>query len=166
MDYLIQQSKLTEINTILFKQKAKITEIVIFRIDEPSMDVYENGLTTSQIIDLMILFSENKFKLNPTIINYSCDISTMRCGKAIISPTEHLSVLSKIKFSKNVDKKRKRTSETFIAEVLLNKTGEKIYKCPICTTVTGTYAAKYPTDTSFFAHREDCPNKNKIPIEA
>jgi hypothetical protein len=55
--------------------------------------------------------------------------------------------------------------ETFIVEVLYDKDNEKIYKCPICKTQTGTAAPEDPTDTSLFVHNYNCPNKHKIPIE-
>jgi len=54
--------------------------------------------------------------------------------------------------------------ETFIVQVLYNTTSEKIYKCPVCDHITGTYAPKNPTDTSLFTHDYSCPNKDKIPI--
>lgn len=60
----------------------------------------------------------------------------------------------------SVDKK-----DTFIVEVLQNQKGEKVYKCPQCKTVTGTYAPLYPNNFSYFFHLSLCPNKNKIPIE-
>ena len=54
----------------------------------------------------------------------------------------------------------------FNVEVLRNAAGEKVYKCPICNSTTGTSAPKFPNDTSLFAHkRSDCPNINKIPRE-
>ena len=55
--------------------------------------------------------------------------------------------------------------ETFIVEVLCNSNNEKIYKCPICKTITGTAAPKNPTNISLFAHRYYCTNINNIPIE-
>lgn len=56
--------------------------------------------------------------------------------------------------------------ETFIVQVLYNTTSEKIYKCPVCNHITGTYAPINPTDTSLFTHDYSCPNKDKIPIES
>ena len=55
--------------------------------------------------------------------------------------------------------------ETFTVEVLQNKQGNKVYKCPICNIISGDGAPKYPTNTSLFPHAYNCPNKNKIPIE-
>lgn len=54
---------------------------------------------------------------------------------------------------------------TFVTEVLQNRNGQKVYKCPICNTVSGTGAPNNPRDTSLFAHRFDCPNNGKIPTE-
>jgi hypothetical protein len=54
---------------------------------------------------------------------------------------------------------------TFVTEVLQNRNGEKVYKCPICNTVSGTAAPNNPRDTSLFTHRFDCPNNGKIPTE-
>jgi len=54
---------------------------------------------------------------------------------------------------------------TFVTEVLQNRNGEKVYKCPICNIVSGTGAPNNPRDTSLFTHRFDCPNNGKIPTE-
>ena len=168
LDYLEQQHKLINIKRILNEKNAKIINIVIFRIDKPATDVYENGLTTTKVIDLMSNFSEKLFSLIPIIINYSCDISKMRCGKAIISPTGYNSYLTEIRFDSDVfdSDVKPSSSETFIVEVLHDAYGEKIYSCPFCKRKTGTSAPKNPTNTSLFSHIFDCPNKNKIPIEA
>jgi hypothetical protein len=56
-------------------------------------------------------------------------------------------------------------TEQFIVEVLYNETSEKIYKCPLCGSITGTAAPKNPTDTSLFTHNYSCANKGKNPIE-
>ena len=118
LDYLEQQDKLINIKKILNEKKAKIINIVIFRIDKPATDVYENGLTTTKVIDLMSNFSEKLFSLIPIIINYSCDILKMRCGKAIISPTEYNSYLTEIRFDSDVfdSDVKPSSSETFIVE--------------------------------------------------
>ena len=166
-DYLEHQTILNEIKKILDKKGAIITKIVIFRIDEPSSSVYKNGLTTTIIIDLMYKFCENLFLLIPAIINYSCDILTMRCGKAMISPVEYNTSLTE--FRKTISSENRKLSveptETFIVEVLYKNNNQKIYKCPICKTITGTAAPKKPTNTSLFVHNYYCPNKNKIPVE-
>jgi hypothetical protein len=43
----------------------------------------------------------------------------------------------------------------------------KIFKCPACGTISGTFAARNPTLTHLFKHHKDpnCPNQGKIPIE-
>jgi hypothetical protein len=177
-DYLEQQRKLVEIKGILDKKTAIITKIVIFRIDEPAIGVYKNGLTTIQIIGLMYEFCQKLFLLTPVIIIYSCDMSTMRCGKASISPTGLNADLTPIRIPSRSSETRElsakppeprklsaKPTETFIVEVLHNEDNEKIYKCPICKLISGTAAPRYPTDTSFFIHRSGCPNINKIPIE-
>jgi len=60
---------------------------------------------------------------------------------------------------------RETPSETFLVEVLSNASSEKIYKCPLCHTITGTFAPRNPFNLSLFAHKFDCPNKDKIPRE-
>jgi hypothetical protein len=166
-DFKELMSKLNIIKEILDRKKAIITKIVIFCIDKPAITIYEGDLDTSKIIDTMINFSRSLFHLEPIIINYSCDISTMRCGKAIISPTQYYSELTKVRFVSHVKpSSSEKPLETFIVQVLYNIDGKKIYKCPICKTETGTAAAEKPTNTSLFPHNFDCPNKNKIPIEA
>ena len=110
---------------------------------------------------------------NPKIINYSCDTLKMRCGKAIISPTGYNSYLTEIRFDSDVfdsdvfdSDVKPSSSETFIVEVLYDADGEKIYRCPFCKIKTGIAVPQNPTNTSLFSHIFDCPNKNKIPIEA
>jgi len=160
-DYLEQQNKLNKIKTKLDGKKATITQIVLFRTDQPAGDVYKGGLTTTSIIELMYTFSEDLFNLIPDIIEYSCDLTNKRtatCGKAIISPTEHKSVSIPIRFwSPSVPSAPSEPRGTFIVEILKNKNGEKIYQCPECGTLTGIYLG--------FTHRFDCSNKNKIPKE-
>jgi hypothetical protein len=41
-------------------------------------------------------------------------------------------------------------------------TNPKRYKCPICGNITGTAAVLHPTDTSYFPHSYNCPNRYKI----
>lgn len=164
-DYLEQQSTLRTIEQKLNEKQAIIIKIVIFRINEPAKDVYNYGLTTTDIINLMINFSSKLFNVTPNIINYSCDISTMRCGKAIISPTLQNSYLEKIRVDSDVPSSSVKPS-TFIVDVLHNSNREKIYRCPICKIESGTGAPENPTNTSLFTHVINCPNKNKIPIEA
>ena len=95
-DHIEQINKLNKIKTKLDEKKATITQIVLFRIDKGASDVYKDGLTTTSIIELMNTFSKDLFKLVPDIIDYSCDLTNIlapKCGKAIISPTEHKSVI-------------------------------------------------------------------------
>lgn len=55
------------------------------------------------------------------------------------------------------------SGETFKVIVLTNKNGDKIYQCPVCESRSGTGAVKYPQDPTYFHHKYDCINKNKIP---
>lgn len=166
-DYSEQQNKLNKIKTKLDKKKATIIQIVLFRIDKPAEDVYGDGLTTAGIIDLMNTFSGDLFGSDPEMIEYSCDITNLvspKCGKAIISPTEYNAVSDSFRFTDS----RQIPSEprgTFVVEVLKNSSGEKIYKCTYCESVTGTLAPKEPTNFGAFYHRGKCHNKNKIPKE-
>jgi len=162
-DYLEQQNKLNKIKTKLDGKKATITQIVLFRIDQGSKTVYKNGLTTAQIIELMYTFSEDLFKLTPDIIEYSCDLTIFppKCGKAIISPTEHKSVIIPFRSSPPSAPSAPSTPSEprgeFIVEVAQNNWGDKIYQCPECGTSTGTALV--------FSHNFGCSNKNKIPRE-
>jgi len=56
-------------------------------------------------------------------------------------------------------------ANTFKVIVLHNSDGDKVYECPICHSITGTYAPLHPHETSFFTHSFGCPNTNKIPVE-
>ncbi len=164
-DYLEQKRKLTQIKQILDKRSARIQNITLFHIDSPVPDVYDGGLTTARIIEMMNDFSNELFRIAPVRTTYSC--GGMSCGKAIISPTSHETRLVGFKFptaspAPTVSPTRR---ETFVVEVLRNNRGEKIYKCPICNTVTGTSSPANPNDTTLFSHTFVCPNKGKIPVE-
>ena len=128
----------------------------------------------------MIDFCKEKFKLEPNIHYYTCDISNFRCGKAIISPTTYNSVTTPIVLSSNAktpirfqDRRphyvkpasEKSNPQTFKVTVLKNNNGDKIYQCPECLTKTGTGAPEDPTNTSLFAHNFNCTCKDKIPVE-
>ena len=165
-DYPEQQRKLIEIKRILHTKSAVITNIVLFHIDEPSKDVYEGGLTTIHIIRLMFNFCTELFGLRPGTLSYSCDISTMRCGKAVLSSNGINTLLTPFR-NPSIPSIPENNGPmgTFVVDVLYNNDNEKIYKCPICKAITGTLAPKYPIDTSLFSHSFNCPNKNKIPVE-
>ena len=182
-DYLEQQRKLEEIKRILDTKRATITKIVIFRIDEQIP-------ATIRIVDLQYKFCQELFRLIPDIMHYSCgtysgSIETMKCGKAIISPAGHNTLLTPfrdpfredtLKFSEDEEWQPEGSRgnsfalselprETFTVEVLQNERGNKVYKCLICNSISGEAVVKTPTNTSLFAHAYNCPNKNKIPIE-
>jgi hypothetical protein len=63
------------------------------------------------------------------------------------------------------DSSRQSPESTFKVIVRQNSDGDKVYECPICHSITGTYAPLHPHETSFFTHRVGCPNTNKIPVE-
>ena len=92
----------------------------------------------------------------------------MKFGKAIISPDYHNSRLISLRLESKTEKKlsEAHVSEIFVVEVLYNSSNKKIYKCPMCSTITGRMAPEHPENTSLFIHKYDCPNKGKIPIEA
>ena len=48
---------------------------------------------------------------------------------------------------------------------ILYRNGNKIYQCPLCNTISGTLAVKYPEKIEYFSHNYDCLNKYKIPKE-
>ena len=163
-DYQEQQLKLTKIKNILDEKKTKIIQIILFRIDKPSKSVYNVVFTTENIINLMIKYSESLFNLIPNIHTYSCEISTMKVGKVILSPTQCISVLTPFLLPLPLTH-QKNPLQTYIVFVLYNKDGKKIYKCPLCNNITGTLAPENPSDTSLFTHNFNCSNKNKIPKE-
>lgn len=75
---------------------------------------------------------------------------------------------SKKQKEKTLEELYKIDNEHFIPIVLKNIIGDKIYKiykCPVCSTTTGTLAPEFPTVTSYFNHDLSCPFKNKIPQE-
>ena len=59
-----------------------------------------------------------------------------------------------------------KDSSTFTPIVLKNLAGEKIYKCPLCNSVTGTLVPQNPKEYArYFQHNIDCQNRQKTPIE-
>lgn len=54
---------------------------------------------------------------------------------------------------------------TYRVNVLVNAEGKKVYQCPICKSVSGTLAPRFPENPKFFAHNRGCPNAGGIPIE-
>ena len=170
-DYIEQQRKLTQIKKTLDDKNATITQIIFFPPNEPSAESYPGGLTTTSIISLMLDYCKKLFRLEPKIHYYTCvhtgNVLTTRCGKAIISPTKYSSVQTPIRFPREtvVSSRAPESNGRFNVEVLYNADGKKIYKCPACNTVTGTYATKFPNETSYFGHNYTCPNKDKIPVE-
>lgn len=48
---------------------------------------------------------------------------------------------------------------------ILYKNGKKVYQCPLCKTISGTLAVKYPEKIEYFSHNYDCLNRYKIPKE-
>lgn len=163
-EYFEQYNKLKEIKLILDEKSAVIINIIIFHCDEPAKDVYADGLTTEIIVNMINKFCNNLFNINPIMKTYSCDHTNKRFGKAIISPNSYETKLADLKLF-NVMNTNFYPKDKFIVEVLYNSDGDKIYKCPVCNTVSGTYAPQYPEDISAFGHNYNCANKNKIPIE-
>jgi hypothetical protein len=168
-DYIEHKRKLTQIKQILDDKNATITQIMFFPPNEPGAEVYSSGLTTTSIISLMIDHCRELFRLEPNIHYYTCvhtnNVLTTMCGKAIISPTQYTSTLIPIRGSKEKQSVDTKPKEMFIVDVEHDKDGDKIYKCPLCNSLTGTGAVQNPNDTSLFLHAFDCPNKNKIPVE-
>ena len=91
----------------------------------------------------------------------------MLCGKATVSPANSNADLIPIRLNGyNIEQRNPESpKETYSVDVLQNSAGEKIYKCPICKSVSGTEAPTNPSNISLFAHNYNCPNINKIPIE-
>ena len=111
-------------------------------------------------------------------IIYSCDIPTMRCGKATISPDECNAsqipirmMSSNRKRNQNFDttdsEKEARTtpSGSFTPVVEFNQNGQKIFRCPVCNLRSGTAAPLTPQDLSLTPHAFTCINKGKVPVE-
>ena len=169
--YPEQQLQLANIKKILNEKQAIITKIILFSIDEPSTNVYENEFlakTTEEVIQLMIKFSTKLFKITPTKHEYSCDIRTRKCGKVILSPENYIYDIIDFR-----DTDKSTPSETvipssgdFIVNILFDKeNGNKKYECPHCGYISGIEAPENPYDTSKFQHKYGCINQNKIPIE-
>jgi hypothetical protein len=165
-EYFEQYNKLHEIKRILDEKSAVIISIIIFHCDKPSKDIYTDGLTTEIIVNMIKRFSDNLFNINPIMKTYSCDHTNARFGKAIISPDSYETKLADVKIFYAMDTNVTNPStEKFMVEVLHNINGDKVYKCPVCNIITGTYVPLHPEDISAFGHKYNCANKNKIPIE-
>ncbi len=59
------------------------------------------------------------------------------------------------------------SNRTFNPIIIIKDNGKKVYKCPICKSISGTAAPENPTDTSLFFHTQNpiCPNSGAIPVE-
>lgn len=161
IDYLEHQTKLYSIKQMIIEKGATIKEIVIFHAKTPARDIYTNGLTTTDIINKMYEYCNQVFGVKIVKVPYECDISTRLASKAIISPSQYNTYLTKMVINKIANK---TPAETF-TPIILYVDDEKIYQCPMCKSVSGTYAPKIPVDTSLFSHYLNCPNKNRIPVE-
>ena len=51
---------------------------------------------------------------------------------------------------------------TYIAKVVVNDRGDKVYECPVCKALSSP-AAIFVTDASYFIHQPGCINDIKIP---
>ena len=169
-DYMDLQYKLKEIQTILNNKQVIIQKIIIFYTDKPSTSIYKDNLTTKKIITIMQKFCNIEFNIIPIMKTYSYDSSTLHFGKIIISPFMYNTTLQFFTFIENISKDRLSinknvSNESFNVDTLYNTKNEKIYQCPECKNITGTYAPIFPHNTYYFAHLYNCINTNKIPIE-
>ncbi len=59
------------------------------------------------------------------------------------------------------------SNKTFTPIVIIKPNGDKVYRCPICGSTSGTRAPKNPRDISLFSHNQNpiCPNSGAIPVE-
>ncbi len=59
------------------------------------------------------------------------------------------------------------SNKTFTPIVIINPNGDKVYRCPICGSTSGTAAPENPRNTSLFFHNQNpiCPNSGAIPVE-
>ena len=160
-DYTDLFYKLIQIQKILNETDCTINNIILFRINEPGRDIYDDGLTVEKIIDIVIDWLRTNFKIEPQIELYYC--SDFMCGKAIISPNNISTTLQYIKMKQ--EKEQQTVEGTFRPIVLKNKYGDKVYQCPKCQCITGTGAVDYPNDLSYLSHSFNCENKNKLGIE-
>ena len=61
-----------------------------------------------------------------------------------------------------IEKKLKEKGGEFIP-IIINKNGTKLYQCPICENISGSYVVEHPGLN--FSHKQYCENRYKIPIE-
>ena len=73
--------------------------------------------------------------------------------------------IAKESLNYKLSKQKKEEGKNFKPIIIMNRFENKVYKCPICQSVTGTMSVKNPRNTSLFPHRYDCVNKYKIPDE-
>ena len=171
-DYLTLQKKLRYTLEVLSENSANILFIVLFHSDDPAKDKYSElgGMTTTDIVETMRVFCENTFPNVKLIMKTYTNCSQSEvfitgkflCGKVIISPTDFSSSLTPHRCE---SKQTELPFETFLVNVLYDSDNKKIYKCPHCKNITGTYIPTNPTDVSNFSHTYNCYNKGKIPVE-
>ena len=148
---------------INFKDKSKFITTFINLETNPIAEI---------IIDLARIYPEQKvensqwYKLNNIITE------EIARKKEINFQEEKLikeKKIAEIKFkAQEFEKKIKFKAQEFekndfFKPIVLNN--PKRYQCPLCKTITGTYAPLNPTDVSLFAHNFNCDNKFKIPKE-
>jgi hypothetical protein len=132
-----------------------VTNLYIFRI-EPSQaarNTYRDGSTTESVIAEMIKFTREMFGVEPTILNYECDLKKYRCGKASISVDDARTALTDFVPVAPAPEATQTITGTFEPTYLKNKDGDTIVQCPVCSGKSGT--------TLEITHSYDCSNKGK-----
>ena len=154
--------------------------------DNPSINCIIAQLGLLHIAEIKNIISQIRPDIKIIVVNTQSDRQFLEIKEAISRIPTYLPVLELVKietpyedrtpeeitrdqkklFEQILEERRASTPrETFTVEVLQNERGNKVYKCPICNSISGEAVVKTPTDISLFPHAYDCPNKNKIPIE-
>jgi hypothetical protein len=135
-------------------------------------DKLKNTNTKDEILNIKNIIDELFNKLEENIGKINLDTNYIKkINESMISPSTHSTGLTPIRETKELinfpttNLTSNTPRETYKVEVIRDLSGNKVYKCPYCKSVSGTWAVKYPDKTDYFSHNPNCPNQNKIPVE-
>lgn len=72
---------------------------------------------------------------------------------------------NKLEYEKKMQDNILKEKGGYFKPIVLHINGTKVYQCPLCKTISGTLAVKYPNQLNYFSHNYDCNNRYKVPKE-
>ena len=177
-EYEGHQLTLSSIASTLDVKGARVVAVVLFHSARPSGDVYKGRMTVPAIVRSMEEFCGRIFKTTVSVEKYEqadlSDISRFFVGTASVWPGGHAVGKASLRASPRRAEPSRAPTGTFIVDVRKSEHGDKVYFCPECKRLTGTYAVQHPSDPGSFGHlyiespdgsSYKCPNDGKVPVE-